>query len=106
MSGLLPYVFLGAGFILLTIGIFLYALLFPTGVPFWVWIILIAAFALIVIGLVTNITGQMVSGGYDSSGQPYGYNFYYNRPARPDDPFVMSPDSSKAGPVAITNITY
>ena len=106
MAGILSYFFLGAGFILLTVGIFLYALFFPTGVPFWVWIIVVAGFALIVIGLITNITGQAVNGGYDSSGYTYGYNFYYKRPALPNDPYGMPVDNDKPGPVAITNVSY
>jgi hypothetical protein len=104
MAGLLSYVLLGFGFLLMAVGIFLYALYFPEGVPFWVWIIIAVAFLLIVVGLITNITSTVITDGYDSSGYPYGYNFYYKRPATPNDPFTMNSDSYIAGPMAVTNV--
>jgi hypothetical protein len=104
MAGLMSYLFLGAGFLLMVVGVFLYSFYFPVGVPFWVWILVAAAFILIVIGLVSSITGQVMSGGYDSSGYPYGYNFYYKRPVRPDDNMIITTDDYKSGPLAVTNV--
>ncbi len=103
MSTLLSYFLLGIGFLLMAVGVFLYSYYFPIGVPFWVWTIIIVAFGLIIAGIITNITTQAISNGYDSSGYPYGYNFYYNRPASPNDPFKMSSDDYIAGPVAVVN---
>ena len=102
MAGIIAFALIGIGFILLTLGIFLYAWYFPIGVPFWVWIIIVAAIIIMMAGLISRITGQVASGGYDVSGYPYGYNYYYNRPAGPNDPSFMVNIDDGPNPLAVT----